>query len=97
MIEKNVAVEVVKHCAGVDGLAGLFMEAAITAQKLAPHSVGSSAIGTLNGLTVNGVVNATGFVASAGGGEEGGAHEGSTKVWAAPEPPDPFSLFCNEN
>ena len=34
MIEKNVAVEVVKHCAGVDGLAGLFMEAAITERKL---------------------------------------------------------------
>ena len=34
MIERKVAIEVRKHCAGVDGLAGLFIEAADTERRL---------------------------------------------------------------
>jgi hypothetical protein len=34
VIERKVAIEVRKHCAGVDGLAGLFIEAADTERRL---------------------------------------------------------------
>jgi hypothetical protein len=47
-------------------------DAAVTADKLAANSVTTSKMGTLSGLTVNGIVNATGFVASGAGGESDG-------------------------
>ena len=34
MIDRKVAIEVRKHCAGVDGLAALFIEAADTERRL---------------------------------------------------------------
>ena len=43
-----------------------------TADKLAAGSVTTSKMGTLTGLTVNGIVNATAFVASGAGGESDG-------------------------
>jgi hypothetical protein len=45
------------------------VDGAITSAKLASNSVNTSAIGQLNGLTVNGIVNATSFVATSGAGE----------------------------
>ena len=45
------------------------VDGAITSAKLASNSVTTSAIGQLNGLTVNGLVNATGFIATSGSGE----------------------------
>ena len=42
---------------------------AVSADKLASNSVTTSKIGTLTGLTVSGVVNATSFVATGSGGE----------------------------
>ena len=47
-------------------------DAAVTADKLAANSVTTSKMGTLTGLTVNGIVNATSFVASGAGGESDG-------------------------
>jgi hypothetical protein len=44
----------------------------VTADKLAANSVTTSKMGTLTGLTVNGIVNATSFVASGAGGESDG-------------------------
>ena len=48
------------------------LDSAITADKLANNSVTTSKIGTLNGLTVNGIVSATSFLASGSGGESDG-------------------------
>ena len=48
-------------------------DSAVTSTKIADNAVTNSKIGTLNGLTVNGIVNATGFVATSGSGEEGDA------------------------
>ena len=45
------------------------LNGACTADKLAANSVTTSKIGTLTGLTVNGIVNATSFVATSGSGE----------------------------
>jgi hypothetical protein len=45
-----------------------------TAEKLAANSVTTSKIGILTGLTVNGIVNATAFVASGSGGESDGGY-----------------------
>ena len=45
---------------------------AITADKLASNSVTTSKMGTLSGLTVNGIVNATAFVATGSGSESDG-------------------------
>jgi len=45
------------------------LDGACTADKLAANSVTTSKIGTLSGLTVNGIVNATSFVATSGSGE----------------------------
>ena len=47
-------------------------DAAVTADKLAANSVTTSKMGTLTGLTVSGIVNATSFVASGAGGESDG-------------------------
>ena len=44
----------------------------VTADKLASNSVTTSKIGTLSGLTVNGIVNATAFVATGSGSESDG-------------------------
>lgn len=45
------------------------LNGSVTADKLASNSVTTSKLGILSGLTVNGIVNATGFVATSGGGE----------------------------
>ena len=45
------------------------LNGAVTADKLASNSVTTSKLGTLTGLTVNGIVNATSFVATSSGGE----------------------------
>ena len=45
------------------------LNAAVTADKIAANSITTSKMGTLTGLTVNGIVNATSFVASGSGGE----------------------------
>ena len=47
-------------------------DGAITADKLASNSVTTSKMGTLSGLTVNGIVNATAFVATGSGSESDG-------------------------
>ena len=47
-------------------------DGAITADKLASNSITTSKMGTLSGLTVNGIVNATAFVASGAGSESDG-------------------------
>lgn len=61
---------------------GLMKDDAVTQAKLADNSVGSdqiingsvggSKLGTLNGLTVNGIVNATAFIAGGSGSSDGG-------------------------
>jgi len=48
------------------------LNANVTADKLAANAVTTSKIGNLTSLTVNGIVNATGFVASGSGGETDG-------------------------
>jgi hypothetical protein len=48
------------------------LNSAVTADKLAANSVTTSKIGNLTSLTVNGIVNATGFVASGSGSETDG-------------------------
>ena len=45
------------------------VDGAITSAKLGASCVTTSAIGQLNGLTVNGIINATSFVATSGAGE----------------------------
>ena len=45
------------------------VDGACTADKLGANSVTTSKIGTLSGLTVNGIINATSFVATSGSGE----------------------------
>ena len=45
------------------------LDGAVSADKLAANSVTTSKLGTLTGLTVNGIVNATSFVATSSGGE----------------------------
>ena len=45
------------------------VDLAITADKLADNSVTTSKIGNLSSLTVNGIINATSFVATSGSGE----------------------------
>jgi hypothetical protein len=51
---------------------GKIADGACTADKLAAGCVTTSKMGTLTGLTVNGIVNATSFVASGAGGESDG-------------------------
>jgi hypothetical protein len=46
-------------------------DGACTNDKIADNAITSSKIGQLNGLTVNGIVNATSFVATSGAGESG--------------------------
>lgn len=45
------------------------LNGSVSADKLASNSVTTSKMGTLTGLTVNGIVNATSFVATSGSGE----------------------------
>ena len=51
---------------------GKILNGAVSADKLANNSVTTSKIGTLSGLTVNGIINATSFVATGAGGESDG-------------------------
>jgi len=46
------------------------VDGACTSDKIANNAITSSKLGTLNGLTVAGVVNATSFVATSGSGEQ---------------------------